>query len=314
MRAGGDSPRRFLMLGPATGWHADQLQAAAQQAGHRLEIAAWETLSAAIVEQSSTGSSSVAVSCDRGDLACYDAVLTRTMPAGSMEQITFRLATLHAIVDGLTDRSPPLVNPPRSLEWSIDKFASLAKLAAAGYPTPSTRLVQSRGEAMQAFDELGGDCVVKPIFGGEGRGVMRISDPQLAWHTFSTLDQLNSVLQIQCFVPPGGSDKRMLVIGERVFGMRRVNSRSFRSNVAAGANCYPWQVDDDSAANAFRIARLFGLVIASVDVIENDQGPEMYLEVNAIPGWKGAQSVVSESIAQQVIETLVKQSERISDE
>ena len=302
------APRRFLMLGPSEGWHAGQLRAAAKEMGHQLDISEYETVAAKI----RPGSHRVELSCSQGELHDYDAILTRTMPAASMERITFRLAALHAIADGLTGRRIAIVNSPRALEWSIDKFACLARLKGAGYPVPPTRFVQSRREAMEAYEELGADCVVKPVFGGEGRGVMRITDPQLAWTCFSTLDQLDAMLQIQTFVSPGGKDTRLLVVGDRVYSFRRENSESFRSNVSAGARCLPFDANDDLSETAIRIARLFGLVFASVDVIDNDDGPAMFLEVNAIPGWRGAQAVKKESIAAQVIATLASESERVT--
>ncbi|MCA9137627.1 MAG: RimK family alpha-L-glutamate ligase [Planctomycetales bacterium] len=298
------APMRFLMLGPQQGWHAEQLRNAARRQGHRLDVASYESISA----QVGNPAMPVTLSGESGTLSQYDAILTRTMPGASMEKITFRLAALHAIADNLLGKSIVIINPPRALELSIDKFATLARLAAAGYPTPPTRIVQSRGEAMRAFEELGSDCIVKPIFGGEGRGVMRICDPQLAWYAFSTLDQMDAVLQIQAFIKPGGKDTRLLVVGNQVYGVRRYNPNSFRSNVAAGATCQKIDVDDATAAMAKRIAAMFGLVFASVDLIDNDHGPQMYLEVNAIPGWKGAQAVIDESIADAVLTALIDQS------
>jgi ribosomal protein S6--L-glutamate ligase len=302
------------MLGPPTGWHAEQLRGAAARQGYDLDIASYESIGASLSKSDSSGIASrrsqLSLSCEAGSISDYGAILTRTMAAGTFERITFRLAALHAVADQLVDQPIAIVNPPRSLEWSIDKFAALARLNGAGYPTPPTRIVQSRGEAMQAFEELGGDCVVKPIFGGEGRGVMRITDPQLAWYSFSTLDQLGAVIQVQSFIAPGGRDTRVLVVGDRVFGIRRRNPHSFRSNVSAGAVCEPIEVDGELAMTAKRIADLFGLVFASVDLIDNDHGPSMFLEVNAIPGWKGAQGVLDCSIADCVIETLATQSER----
>ena len=291
------SRRRFLTLGPDHGWHAEQLASAAARLGHQMQFASYESISAAI----GSGAAGLTLTCDAGSVSEFDAILTRTMSAASMEKITFRLAALHALADRLIDRKIAIINPPRALEWAIDKFASLARLASAGFPTPPTRLVQSRNEAMDAFEALGGDCIIKPIFGGEGRGVMRIQDKQLAWYSFSALEQLDAVLQIQAFIPPGGTDKRLLVIGDRVFGVRRTNNSCFRSNVSAGAACQRIDVDDRMRDRAVKIARLFGLVFASVDMIDNENGPDLFLEVNAIPGWKGAQGVIDESIAEHVI-------------
>jgi ribosomal protein S6--L-glutamate ligase len=41
---------------------------------------------------------------------------------------------------------------------------------------------------MIAFAELGGDVVLKPLFGAEGRGMCRVTDAETAWRTFRVLE------------------------------------------------------------------------------------------------------------------------------
>lgn len=283
---------RFLCLGAGEGWHADQLNAAAARMGCQLQHAKYESLRAAIVNDKSR------MHCEAGCFDDFDAILTRTMPAGSLEQVTFRLATLHGT-------NLPCMNPPRALEIAIDKYATLAHVVELGYDVPDTIVVQSKQAAVDAFHQLGGDCVVKPIFGGEGRGVMRIQDPELAWYTFWTLQQLNAVAYVQRFVPPGGTDTRLLVIGQHVIGFRRQGDDDFRTNVRSGARCEAIKVSDEQAEMAMRICRSIGLHFASVDLIDCDDGPPKVLEVNAIPGWKGAQSVTDRCLAEMIIDSLI---------
>ena len=59
---------------------------------------------------------------------------------------------------------------------------------------------------------LGGDVVVKPLFGAEGRGIVRVSDPDLAFRTFRTLERIQSVLYLQQFIEHKGFDVRILVL------------------------------------------------------------------------------------------------------
>jgi ribosomal protein S6--L-glutamate ligase len=304
------SGTRILCLGAGEGWHAKQLRAAAADLGCRLAMASYESLRGSVSDHG------LRVECEAGAITEFDVLLTRTMPAGSLEQITFRLATLHALsapLPGSTQRpggSIPLVNPPRGLEIAIDKFATLGVVARLGYAVPETMVVQSRGEALDAFRALGGDCVIKPIFGGEGRGVMRISDPELAWYTFSTLENLDAVCYVQRFVPPGGRDIRLLVIGDEVIGVRRINSRDFRTNVAGGGHCEAIDVLDSDRTMALRICRQIGLKFASVDLID-DESSGRVVEVNGIPGWKGAQQVVNESIAHRLVNLLIREASPI---
>ncbi len=288
--------KRILALGPSEGWHADELRNAAQKHGCEFDFADYETLSGSLDKHGSH-----MARCSAGDLRAYSAVVCRTMPTGSMEQVIFRLAVLHAVAA----RGMRVINPPRTLEAAIDKYATLAIVAALGFPVPETVVVQSRPSGMRAFESLGGDVVVKPIFGGEGKGVMRVRDPQLAWTTFSTLQQLGAVLYVQRFVPPGGRDTRMLVLGDEVFGIRRSADHDFRTNVAGGATCEAVNLSSDQVAIAKLIAKTMSLRIGSIDLIDNSAGPSMVLEVNGVPGWKGAQKCLPFNVAEKMMEVVL---------
>ncbi len=286
------SARRLLALGPGEGWHADQLRRAAERLGHQLVYAPYESLAARLDAQGRHIATSAA-----GDLAAFDTVFCRTMPAGTLEQITFRLAVLHsAYAAGV-----PIINPPRTLELAIDKYATLVRVASLGYRVPETIVVQSRKAAMEAFDSLGGDVVVKPIFGGEGRGVMRIQDRQLAWYCFSTLEGLGAALYVQKFVWPGGRDTRMLIIGAETFGIRRTNDRDFRTNVAGGGIGRAVELTPAQHAMARHIAQSMSLLIGSIDLIDCDVHGSVVVEVNGVPGWKGAQGCLAIDLAERMI-------------
>jgi RimK family alpha-L-glutamate ligase len=288
-------PTRILCLGAGQGWHSNQLRESAAARKCELAVATYESLRAHVRDGGTR------LESEAGLLSDFHVVLARTMPAGSFEQITFRLSMLHAYADG----AAPIINAPRALEIAIDKFATLDRVARLGYPVPETIVVQSRGEAVEAFRLLGGDCVVKPIFGGEGRGVMRVRDPELAWTVFSTLENLGAVAYVQRFVSPGGRDTRLLVIGDEVLGIRRTSVHDFRTNVSTGGSCEAIRVADGDRAMALRICADIGLTFAAVDLIDGDGETRCVVEVNAIPGWKGAQRVIGQSIAQRIIDLLI---------
>ncbi|MDG2223600.1 MAG: RimK family alpha-L-glutamate ligase [Rubripirellula sp.] len=292
------SEMRILCLGAGNGWHRTQLQQASEAAGVIFETANYESF-AARVETGQT-----ILTCEAGRLDQFDAILTRTMPAGSLETITFRLAVLHQLEN--QPGSPAIVNPPRSLELAIDKFATLAQVRQLGFAVPETIIVQSRQEALDAWDSLGGDCIVKPIFGGEGRGVMRITDRELAWTAFATLERLDSIMYVQRFVPPGGCDTRLLVIGDDVIGLRRQNQNDFRANVASGGSCEAIDLEPEQIEMAHHICNSLGLHFAAVDLIHDRDDAACVIEVNAIPGWKGAQTATPFPIAERIIGLLQK--------
>ncbi len=166
------------------------------------------------------------------DLTDVGGVLVRMMPPGSLEQVVFRMDALHRVAAA----GVPVLNPPRAIEAAVNKYLTLALLSHAGLPVPATWVGQSAAAALDAFDELGGDVVVKPLFGSEGRGLLRVGDRELAWRTFHTLERIGAVLYLQRVVRHPGHDLRVFVLGgEVVAAMRRhAPPGDWRTNVALG--------------------------------------------------------------------------------
>src|SRR5262249_49101838 len=133
----------------------------------------------------------------------------------------FRMDLLHR----LHARGVRVLNPPRAVEVCVDKYMATAVLAADGLRVPATVVCQHADAALEAFAALGGDVVVKPLFGSEGRGMVRVSDPEMAWRTFRTLERTASVLYLQQFVRHPGWDLRVFVLGGRVLTAMRRRAR-----------------------------------------------------------------------------------------
>jgi ribosomal protein S6--L-glutamate ligase len=157
---------------------------------------------------------------------------------------------------------------------------------------------------MAGFVELGGRVVVKPLFGGEGRGILRVDDADLASRVFKTLTQVHAVLYLQEFIEHHGYDLRLLVLGERVFGMRRYNADDWRTNVSRGAGTKPLTPDAALIDVARRAAAAAGAPLAGVDVLPARDGRQYVLEVNAVPGWKALSKTLDVDIAALVLDYL----------
>jgi ribosomal protein S6--L-glutamate ligase len=232
------------------------------------------------------------------DLAHFDAVLVRTMPAGSLEQVVFRMDCLarYEAAGGV------VLNPARAVEAAVDKFLTSAKLAAAGLKTPRTICCQTPDDAMAAFEQLGGDIVLKPLFGSEGRGITRLNDEALALRAFKMLAQLGAVLYVQEFIEHDGADLRLLMIGERVLAMRRRNPLDWRTNISRGAKAEPFTAEDSLVVMARQAAAAVGAPLAGVDILPGRDGQLYVLEVNAVPGWKGLAKALDVDVAARVLE------------
>ena len=282
---------RMAVLCASDSWYFRDLVRAAGQR-HTLVPLSFSQLAASLAVDGRPEISTAEI-----DLSSFAAVLVRTMPPGSLEQVIFRMNVLAR----LSAAGTLIVNPPRAIEIAVDKHLSCALLRDGGLRVPATVVCQTLDEAMLGFEQLGGDVVVKPLYGGEGRGMMRIRDEGLAWRAFKTLVQLRAIIYQQVFLPHNGYDLRLFVIGNQVFAMRRRHPADWRTNIARGAIPEPVEVDDALVETARRATQLVGAIAAGVDILPARDGTHYVLEVNAVPGWKALAETLHQDIASVVL-------------
>ncbi len=260
------------------GWHVADLRRAAGDLDINLEVVPFAQVSAQV------GAGKQKVEAGGSVLTASDGVLIRMMPPGSLEQVVFRMDVLHRVVAS----GVPVWNPPRAVEAAVDKYLTLALLDHAGLPVPPTWTGQTAREALQAFDKLGGDVVVKPLFGSEGRGLVRVSDRELAWRVVHALERLGAVLYLQKKLRHPGHDLRIFVLRGHVLGaMRRfAGAGEWRTNVALGGRAEAALIDFEAKHLALAAAQALGAEIAGVDLVEDLDRGLTILEVNAVPGWR----------------------------
>src|SRR5262245_63369982 len=128
---------RMAILSAGNGWHVQDLLRAAGELGHEAVPLDFRRVTASV--NGSTNS-----------LSEFDGVLVRTMPPGSLEQVIFRMDVLQRLqAEGIS-----VLNPPRALEISVDKYLASARLAAAGLEVPATIVCQDAETALEAFAAL----------------------------------------------------------------------------------------------------------------------------------------------------------------
>jgi len=280
---------RAAVLGIAGGWHVRRLVGALESRGHEARVVAWHELSTEIGPHERH---------QPGCIAHADVIVVRSMPAGTLEDVIFRMDVL-----GRLARDRHVINAPRALEVAIDKYLSLARLHDADIRVPRTIVAQDEAGIEAAWKSLGGTAVVKPLFGSQGRGIERITsrlelEPWLA--AARRAEPPGGVCYLQEFVPHAGWDVRVLVVGDRTFAIRRVSDGDWRINVSRGARPEPWPLSPDWEAAAVRSARAVGAEIAGVDLLPGPAGP-IVVEVNAVPGWRGLESALGHDIAAVVV-------------
>jgi ribosomal protein S6--L-glutamate ligase len=276
---------RIAILSCGAGWHVRDLQRAAAALGHEAAVVDFRRVQAGLPGQETS-------------LDAFDAVMVRTMPPGSLEQVIFRMDVLHR----LERKGRRVLNPPLALETCIDKYLACARLEAAGLPVPPTAVCQNAEAALAAFSKLGGDVVVKPLFGSEGRGMVRVADVELAWRTFRALERLQAVIYLQKFISNPGWDLRVFVVGNRVLtAMRRHARQDWRTNVAQGGRAEPVALTAPEERLALAAASAVGAPLAGVDLLPDASGGYLILEVNAVPGWRALAPATGVDVASAVI-------------
>lgn len=296
---------RIPILSSRSGWHTDQLLRAMAERGHEGVLLSYESLVARLGARSGLGAG-------QEELLRAGAVLARIIPNGSLEQIIYRVDALH----WLEDEGVTVMNPPRALERTVDKFYTSAILQRAGLATPETVVCERADDAMAAFHTLG-DVIVKPLFGSMGLGMVRVSDEDSAWRVFRALEAIRGVYYLQRAVAQGGSggregegegpgrDVRAFVIGGRVIGAIERSAPGWRTNVARGGRARAIELPAEWCAMALCAARAVGAEYAGVDLLPAGDGTVYVLEVNGIPGWRGLQEATAIDVAAAIIDHLL---------
>jgi RimK family alpha-L-glutamate ligase len=287
------TPRlRVGVLGASGSWHSRGLISTLVDRGHEV-LAIPATRLRSIVD----GDAHV-LGPDGDALDALDLLIVRGLPRGSLEQVIFRMDALHV----LAEQGVRCVNHPRAIERTIDKSWAGAALSLAGVPTPPTVVCERYEDAMEAFGELGGDVVVKPLFGAMGNGIVRVEDRDVAHRVFRALELERTVYYVQQTVAAAGRrDLRVLVItGEVAGAMERVTD-SWRANIARGARPRAVTLSEDERGLALAAAAALEVDVAGVDLLVALDGTGVVLEVNGIPGWQALQSVCEEDLTARVV-------------
>lgn len=115
---------------------------------------------------------------------------------------------------------------------------------------------------------------------GEGKHLIREGDGLPAWDGEATAEPFFE-----------GVSARVLLIGERWFGLRYDNPTSWIKN-SVGADVEAWDdIPNAAVAHAMRVRRRFGLEIAGIDYIIGADRAVHFLEYNQFPGLSATERI-----------------------
>ncbi|ABS24232.1 RimK family alpha-L-glutamate ligase [Anaeromyxobacter sp. Fw109-5] len=205
-----------------------------------------------------------------------------------------------SVVNQLDMMGVPVLNNAIPIARSRDKLRALQLLSRFGLDIPRTVMCRYRDEVPQAVEMVGGlPCIIKLIQGTQGVGVMIAHTSAEVEGMLDTLWTLGQEILLQELVAESrGKDVRALVVGDHVVAAMRRTARAgeFRSNIHRGGVAEAVELDREFAEVAVKAARVMGLEVAGVDMLEARTGPKV-MEVNSSPGFEGLEAATGVDIA-----------------
>ena len=288
-------PGKIGILSSQSGYHVQALEKAICRSGHTpiffpiTRLAGWVG-----------GQPAVHVRGERVE-DCR-ALLVRTIPTGSLEQIVFRMNVLHRLEKiGIS-----VVNSASAIERTVDKYCTSFMFEDAGIPTPRTLVTEDFNTALVACQDMG-DVVLKPVFGSEGKGMVRVNDEETAYRVLRAWEQNRYIYYIQEYVPHFQEDIRAFVVKDSVIASMLRRGTGWKTNFSKGAEVKPIKLNGEMERLALEAARLFKLDYAGVDLMRTEDGRTLVVEINSIPGWRGLQKTTTQNIADKIIDGLLNQ-------
>ena len=189
----------------------------------------------------------------------------------------------------------------------------LQLLAANGVNIPATVMARSAGDLRAMVKLVGGvPVLVKLLRGQERRGVMVCESLASLEAALEAILGLGQDLILQQYVRRGGLDVRVLVVGGVAVAAvrRRPRMNRLAHTLNRGARLEPIALTEAQRSAAVKTAKLVGLEVAGVDLIDVRGQPKVF-EVNSSPALAEMERATGLDLAGKIIarvEALVAES------
>jgi ribosomal protein S6--L-glutamate ligase len=202
------------------------------------------------------------------------------------------------------------LNESQAIARSRDKLRSLQLLSRHDIGLPPTVYTRQAEHIPACIEQVEGPpVVVKLLQGTQGIGVILAESTMAASSVIEAFHGLEQNILIQKFIrEANGADIRALVVGGKVVAAmrRQAVAGEFRSNIHRGGTATKRKLSAEYRRTAVAAARVLGLTVAGVDMLESAEGP-MVMEVNSSPGLEGIEKTTGVNVAEAIIEHIERQ-------
>jgi ribosomal protein S6--L-glutamate ligase len=198
----------------------------------------------------------------------------------------------------------PVVNNAVAIARSRDKLRAMQLLTRRDVDVPRTVCAKSPAGLTSALSFVGGTpAIVKLQQGAQGIGTMIAETPQALTSLLETLWAMGQDIILQEYISESkGRDIRAFVVGGKVIASMRRQAKAgeFRSNLHRGGEGVAVGLDREYARTAVLAAKIMGLDVCGVDMLEGRDGPKV-LEINSSPGLEGIERTSGVDVATALI-------------
>jgi [lysine-biosynthesis-protein LysW]--L-2-aminoadipate ligase len=201
----------------------------------------------------------------------------------------------------------PVVNSAETVETCADKAKNSLALADAGVPTPETTVAFTTDAALEAIEDFGYPCVLKPVVGSWGRLMAKIDSRSAAEaileHKATLGHYEHKVFYVQEFVAKPDRDVRVLATdGEPVAAMVR-STDHWLTNAAKGAETAAFDLDEEATELVTQASDAVGGGLLGVDLMETGDGYTVH-EVNHTVEFKALDDATDVDVPARVVDWL----------
>jgi [lysine-biosynthesis-protein LysW]---L-2-aminoadipate ligase len=198
----------------------------------------------------------------------------------------------------------PVVNPVQVAERCGDKYVTSQILVRAGIPTPRTLMAFSEEAALQAVEEMGYPCVLKPVVGSWGRLLAKVEnrfDAESFIEHKVALGVHHQIFYIQKYVEKPGRDIRAFSVGgEPICAIYR-SSENWITNTARGGVASNCPLTPELTDLIRRTSDAIGGGLLAIDVFESAEGLQVN-EVNHTMEFRNSIHTTGVNIPQKMVD------------
>jgi [lysine-biosynthesis-protein LysW]--L-2-aminoadipate ligase len=201
------------------------------------------------------------------------------------------------------------VNTHDVIENCGDKFITTQLLLENNVPTAHVKMAFTPASALEAIESFGYPCVLKPVVGSWGRGVVRVNDRDAAEAVVNLRDELGGYAQhiyyIQELVKKPKRDIRSFIVGDECIAAIYRTSEHWITNTHLGGKASNCPVTPDLAAISIAAAKAVGGGVVAVDLFEDPERGLLVNEVNHTMEFRNSVPATGVDIPGRMVEYVV---------